>query len=116
MSIYVFPWALACATAAWFGLLAVRAGKSWPLWALVGGVFGLVSSTCVFGLGEATAIPFSDRDRSALHVEWTLIAIAIILLVGGLFTWSLWRKTQAVVPDRTQPTAVADKKTGKNAP
>ncbi len=116
MSITIIPWLLACGTAVWFGLLAVRAGKSWPLWGLAGGAFGLVSSTCVMGLGQATGIPFSDEARTALHVEWTLTAIAIILLVGGLFTWNLWRKSRRQITE-TRPAAAApgDKKTGKNA-
>ncbi len=115
MSINVIPWILACATAGWFGLLALRAGKSWTLWGLAGGVFGLVSSTCVFGLGQATAIPFSDRERSALHTEWTMAALAIILLVGGLFTWGLRRKTRNLVTSASQAAAVTDKKTQKDA-
>lgn len=116
MSITIIPWLLACATAVWFGLLAVRAGKSWPLWGLAGGAFGLVSSTCVFGLGQAAGIPFSDEARTALHVEWMLAAVAIILLVGGLFTWNLWRKSRRDFA-APKPTAAAtgDKPTGKNA-
>ena len=109
----MIPWALACATTVWFGLLAVRAGKSLPLWGLAGGFFGLISSTCMFGLGQATAIPFSDRERSTLHVEWTLAAVAIVLLVGGMFTWNLWRKTRAVASNQPPPGALLEKKTGK---
>jgi len=108
-------WVLACATAVWFGWLAVRAGKSWVLWGLAGGAFGLVSSTCIFGLGHATGIPFSDRDRVVLHIEWTLAAVAIILLVGGLFTWSVGRKASGAAPGKNQP-AQDEKKPAQNAP
>jgi hypothetical protein len=113
MSMNGISWILAAATSVWFGFLAVRAGKSWVLWGLAGGSFGLVSSTFIFGLGHATGIPFSDRDRTVLHIEWTLAAFALILLVGGLLTWSLWRKTQGVVPGINQ---AGENQPVKNAP
>ncbi len=115
MSITIIPWVLACATAAWFTLLAMRAGKSWALWGLAGGAFGLVSSTCVLGLGHATGIPFSDAASRAQHVEWTLAAIAIILIVGGLFTWNVWRKSRLEVTETKGTQATGEKKPGKNA-
>ena len=117
MSINVTPWVLACGAAIWFGLLAVKAGKSWVLWALAGGLFGLVSSTCVLGLGQATGIPFSDSERTALEIRWTLAAVAIVAVVGGLFTWSLWHVSRPATPARTQPqpVPVAGKKTDKSA-
>ncbi len=116
MNITLVPWLLACATAVWFGLLAVRAGKSWTLWGLAGGAFGLVSSTCILGLGHATGIPFSDQARAALHMEWTLAAVAVILFVGGLFTWNLWRKSRREATETRTPATAGDKKTVKNAP
>jgi hypothetical protein len=118
MSMNGISWLLAAATAVWFGLLAVKAGKSWPLWALAGGFFGLISSTCIFGLGQATAIPFSDRARTVLHVEWTLAAVAVILVVGGFFTWSLSRKkkSRGVASVNEQAAPVEKKQLAKNAP
>jgi len=115
MSMNAIAWALAGATAVWFALLAVRSGKNWALWGLAGGCFALVSSTCIFGLGHAAAIPFSDRERAALHVEWTLVAVAVILLVGGLLTWNIRRKPRGTVPGKQQPVA-AEKQAVKNAP
>ncbi len=112
-SIIVIPWILAFVTAVWFGFLAVRAGKSWLLWGLAGGLFGLVSTTFIFGLGHAASIPFTDQQRGAFHVEWTLVAIALILIVGGLFTWGMWHKSG---PAQTNPPeAAAGGKPGRNA-
>ncbi len=112
---HLIPWVLGGVSAVWFALLAVRAGKSWVLWGLAGGIFGLVSSTFVFGLGHATGIPFSDRSRYALHVEWTLAAIALILLIGGLITWTLWRKSRAAASAQAQSAPGPEKKPTKNA-
>ncbi len=109
MNINVIPWVLACVTAVWFGFLAFRAGKGPVLWTFAGGVFGLVSSTFVFGLGHATGIPYSDKARSALHLEWTLIAIAVILLVGGLITWTLWRRSRAGATQNPGPGSPVNK-------
>ncbi len=103
MSMTIVPWVLGVATAVWFGWLALRAGKSCVLWSLAGGFFGLVSSTCVFGLGHATGIAFSDSARTALQVEWALAAIAVILLVGGLLTWRLWRQSRRAAPETKGP-------------
>lgn len=94
----------------------MRVGKNWTLWGLAGGAFGLVSSTCVLGLGQATAIPFSDQARAVLQMEWTLAAIAVILLVGGVFTWNLWLKSRREVTETRPPAPTGDRKPGKNSP
>ncbi len=107
MTMIWLAWVLAAITAVWFGLLAVRAGKSWVLWGLAGGFFGLVSSTCVVGLGHASGIPYSDSARTALHVEWSLIAVAIILIVGGLLTWNLWRQSRRLAAQKPPAPAPA---------
>ena len=85
------PWLLAVITAIWFGLTAHRADRNSALWSLGGGLFALVVSTIVFGLGHAAAMPFSDRERARLHVEWTVEAVALIAIMGWLFTLGLYR-------------------------
>jgi hypothetical protein len=101
MSVSFVPWALAAATAAWFGWMAGRNGRNWALWALGGGLFALVASTIIFGLGHASATPFSDQERTKLHYEWTVLSIVVIAVVGWLFTTPFhrhllrWRKPKA---------------------
>lgn len=112
----VIAWLIACVTALWFGFLAAKAGKNRALWALAGGLFGLVSTTFVFGLGSAMAIPFSDREKSALYVEWTLLALAINALVGGFFTWSIRRKSASEPAPPPAPGPAGEKKTEKRVP
>ena len=103
--------------AIWFGVLAVRAGRNWVLWALTGGLFGLVSSTIVFGLGHATSIPFSDEERTAAHIKWVLVAAGLISVVGGVLTWNVSRKTSGTLPAQPQAPArpVVEKKAEKGA-
>ncbi|RPJ36141.1 MAG: hypothetical protein EHM35_08705 [Planctomycetaceae bacterium] len=95
MSITTAPWLLAAITGIWFGLLAWRAGRNWFPWALTGALFALMTTTFVFGLGQATAIPFSDGEKTADQLEWTLIAVALIAVLGSLFTLGLWRRRPA---------------------
>jgi hypothetical protein len=92
MSVTVVPWVMFCLTAVWFGWLAVLTGRNPALYALVGGLFGLASSTIVFGLGHAMFIPFSDGEMAAAHTRWTLISVCIIAVVGGALTWASLRK------------------------
>ncbi len=47
----LIPWPVAAATAAWFGVMAYKAGKSVVLWAIGGGLLGLVVTTIILGLG-----------------------------------------------------------------
>jgi hypothetical protein len=81
--------------------MAGRSGRNWALWALGGGLFALSTSTIIFGLGHASAIPFSDQENTKLHYEWTALSILVIAVVGWLFTTPLhrhlllWRKPKA---------------------
>ena len=92
MSITVFPWLMACAGAAWFGWIAFRTNRNWISSAITGALFALVITTFVFGLGQATAIPFSDNQRAGQQLLWALISAGILGAVGSLFTFWLWRK------------------------
>jgi len=91
MNVSIVPWALAAATALWFGWMAGRSGRNWILWALGGGLFALVTATIIFGVGHASAIPFSDRERARLQDDWTLLSIAVIGVLGWLFTMPFHR-------------------------
>ncbi len=83
------PWVLAGLTALWFGWLGRRTGRAWPLWALGGGLLGLVVATVAYGLRHATCIPFSNHDRAMCHLEWIAAAVAITAVIGWLTRLSL---------------------------
>ncbi len=91
-SMMAIPWLLAVATAIWFGFTAHRAERNSVLWSLGGGLFALVISTIVLGLGNAAAMPFSDHERSSLHLRWTGEAVVLIGILGWLFTLGLHRQ------------------------
>jgi hypothetical protein len=83
------PWLVAAVTAAWFGLMARRVQASIALWALGGGFFALIVTTIVWGLGQASSIPFSDRDTTVFHVRWTLESAVLVAIGGGLLALQL---------------------------
>jgi len=85
MEIGTIPWLLAIITAAWFWWMAWRAGRNVTLWAVGGAAFGLVISTIVLGLGQASSIPFSDHERTVGQIKWTAAAV-LIIVAGG---WAL---------------------------
>ena len=123
MGITLIPWLLALATAVWFGLMARRAGRSWFLWAAGGGLFALAAATIVLGLGHSTAIPFSDRDRTRLQIEWTLTAIVVIAALGWLFTinlhrqhLALWERAKQIFPIRNQSSSTGAKDEARKRP
>ncbi len=92
MIITIVPWVLAMVTACWFGLMAVKARRNWKLWTVAGGVFALVTSTFIFGLCQAVAIPFSNHDLAVLHAKWTVVSVVVIGALGWLLTCGLHRQ------------------------
>ena len=92
MSLTTIPWVIGILTALWFGLMARWAERNWVSWGLGGGVFALVTSTIVFGLGHASSIAFSEHERSALQVKWTVISFLLVGIVGWLLTLGLHRQ------------------------
>lgn len=127
MNVNVVPWVLACAGAVWFGLLAFRTGRNWVGAAFTGGLFALVVTTFVFGLGSAMSTPFSDSQRAANHLVWTVISVFLVAVVAGAFQLSFWRHPlpplpaadeAKATPGRTEslpppPATRADEKSGK---
>src|SRR5215831_9468466 len=89
----IAPWIIAALAAAWFGFMAHRAGRSVTIWALGGGFFGLTVTTIVWGVGQAAAIPFSDQDRTAFQIRWTVEALVIVTVCSGALM--LYLKRQA---------------------
>lgn len=97
------PWPVAAATAAWFVFMAHKAGKNRLLWALGGGILGLVVTTLVIGLGQATFIPFYSAEVAAFRIKVAVLAILLVAGIGWLFTGSLHRhllaaRRQAAAP------------------
>jgi hypothetical protein len=85
------PWPVAAATAAWFGFMAWKSGKTVVLWAIGGGVLGLVLSTLILGLAQALFIPFYTGETPLFRMKIVLLAIVVVLGAGWLFTGSIHR-------------------------
>jgi len=89
------PWPIAAAAAAWFGFMAWKSGKTVVLWAIGGGVLGLVLSTLVLGLAQAMFIPFYAGETAVFRLKMTVLAIVIVVCAGWLFTGSIHRRLLA---------------------
>jgi hypothetical protein len=85
------PWPVAAATAVWFGVMAYKAGKNFVLWAIGGGLLGLVVTTVVLGLAQATFMPFSTTEIVPFRLKMAAFAILLVLGAGWLFTGTLHR-------------------------
>jgi len=98
------PWPVAVATAIWFGVMAYKSGKNCVLWSIGGGLLGLVVTTIVMGLGQATFIPFSTEEIAPFRLKMAGLAILLVLFAGWLFTGSLHRHLLASLkPSPTPP-------------
>jgi hypothetical protein len=85
------PGPVALFTAAWFGVMAYRGQKNFVLWAIGGGMLGLIVTTLVLGLAQATFIPFYTGEIAPFRMKIAALAIFLVLGVGWLFTGSLHR-------------------------
>jgi len=47
----------------------LRSGKSVVLWAIGGGLMGLVVTTIILGLGQATFIPFDTQEIAPFRIK-----------------------------------------------
>ncbi len=113
----VIPWPVAAATAAWFGVMAYKSGKNFVLWAIGGGVLGLVATTIVLGLAQATFIPYYTAEIHVFRLKLATLAIAIVLCAGWLFTGTLHRRLFASWKERgAEPAAEVPAKPPAAAP
>jgi hypothetical protein len=118
------PWLLALLTAGWFGWMANRMSRNWILWAVGGAAFGLVISTLVLGLGDATSIPFSDHARKVSEIKWAAAAVLAIGVIGWMLTAGLhrhhhfvWRKlTAGSASAGSTPVAATSQQGSKSSP
>jgi hypothetical protein len=99
----LIPWPVAAATAIWFGVMACKAGKNSALWAIGGGLMGLVLTTIVMGLAQATFIPYSTAEIAPLRLKVAVLAILLVLCVGWLFTGTLHRHLLAALKRAAAP-------------
>jgi hypothetical protein len=114
----VIPWPVAAITAIWFGVMAFKARKNAALWAIGGGLLGLVVTTLVMGLGQAAFIPYTSGQESMFRVKIAAFAIFVVFCLGWLFTGSLhphlltpWKRAeempQAAPKEASAPLAAA---------
>lgn len=96
------PWPIAAATAAWFGFMAWKSGKTLVLWAIGGGVLGLVLSTIVLGLAQATFIPFYTGETPVFRLKVAVLAVVVVFCAGWLFTGSLHRRVFASARNKNE--------------
>jgi len=89
------PWPVAAATAIWFGVMAYKSAKNFVLWSMGGGLLGLLLTTIVMGLGQATFIPFYTQEIAAFRLKLAAVAVILVLGVGWLFTGTLHRRLLA---------------------
>ena len=83
-------------------------------------MLGLIVTTLVIGLGQATFIPFYSAEVSAFRIKVAVLAILLVSGIGWLFTGSLHRhllaarkQTPAPVPEpAVKPPSVATKYSG----
>jgi hypothetical protein len=94
------PWPVAAAMAVWFGVMAYRSGKSIVLWSIGGGLMGLVVTTIILGLAQATFIPFSTQDIAPFRLKVVVFAVLILACIGWLFTGGLHRHLFALLKPR----------------
>jgi hypothetical protein len=97
------PWAVAAATAVWFSVMAAKAGKSIVLWGIGGGLMGLVVTTIILGLGQATFMPFYTEEVAPFRMKVAALAILVVACIGWLFTGGLHRHLLAFLKPQSAP-------------
>lgn len=85
----IIPWPVACITALWFGFMAFKGRKNVALWAIGGGVLGLVVTTIIMGLAQAVFIPMVDSQVASFRLKIAFLAVLVVAGAGWLFTGSL---------------------------
>jgi hypothetical protein len=110
------PWPIAVASAAWFGFMAYKSEKNFVLWAIGGGLMGLVITTIVVGLGQATFIPYYTAEVSAFRLKAAGLALVLVLCVGWLFTGPLHRRLFASLKPDEGPAPAPPAKPPVTAP
>lgn len=85
----IIPWPVAFVTAGWLAVMAVKARKNAALWALGGGVLGLVVTTIIMGLAQSVFIPMTDNEVTPYRIKMAFVAILVVFALGWLFAGSI---------------------------
>src|ERR1035437_4524562 len=101
----MIPWPVAAATAAWFGLMAYKAGKNCVVWAIGGGLMALVATTVVVGLAQATFIPYYTGEIAMLRLKVAVAALLLVFCLGWLFTGTLHQHIRELLKRGTEEAA-----------
>ena len=83
--------------------MAYKAAKNRVLWSIGGGLLGLVVTTIVLGLAQATFIPFDSGAVAGFRVKVAVIAILLVVGIGWLFTGTLHRHLLASLKHTAEP-------------
>ena len=98
----MIPLPVAVATAAWFGVMAYRAGKNCVVWAIGGAVLALVVTTLVMGLAQATFIPHYTEEIAWFRLKVAGVAVLLVFCLGWLFTGTLHAHIAELLKRREQ--------------
>jgi hypothetical protein len=101
----IIPWPVAFVTAGWFAVMALKARKNAALWAIGGGVLGLIVSTIILGLAQAVFIPMADNEVTPYRIKMAFVAILVVFVLGWLFAGSIHPHFLALWKRRTEPSA-----------
>jgi hypothetical protein len=82
------PWLMAVLSAVVFAVIAFRARRAWPAWAIGWGLYGLVLSAWVTGVFMAAHLPVNTSE-SALTFKTFLVNGLLILIPAALCFWKL---------------------------
>ena len=80
----IWPYVIGLLAAICFGFMKFKIDQTWSLWAIGGGIFGLVTATIISGLANAVAVPNTDAVRNKDQLVGLVIAVIIIATVGFL--------------------------------
>ncbi len=94
------PWLLALFSAVVFAVIAFRAGRMWPVWALGWAIYALILSTWVAGIFVAAYLPVLETE-SALQFRIVLVGGLLIVIPAALLAWRL--KPEPVTPPQDNP-------------
>lgn len=83
---------IAVLIAAWFTVVAARAGQAKTLWSASGALLGLVLSALCLGLGQAVYLPISEAQRVRDLSLNIAMAAAVVVLIGAGITVAIGRR------------------------